>query len=194
MTGDTPAKHAPRDAAWRVHEDFERIAPPVSERTAAFWHGGADGVLRICRCAGCERWIHPPLPVCPACGGAEVRAEPVSGRATVRSWTINRYPWSPSMPPPYIVAEVELDDAPGVRMLTNIVEAATGDVHIGAPVQVAFAEIPVGAAAEPAHVYVPLFRLVGGGAPGEASGEACGGGAVERPGGTSGEGVGDDLD
>ena len=36
-----------------VTEPFERIAPPLTERTAPFWTSGADGVLRICRCGDC---------------------------------------------------------------------------------------------------------------------------------------------
>jgi hypothetical protein len=34
----------------------------------------------------------------------EVGPLPVSGRATVASYTVNRQPWIPGLPPPYVVA------------------------------------------------------------------------------------------
>jgi uncharacterized OB-fold protein len=39
---------------------------------------------------------------------------------------------------PYIVGLVELDEQPGLRMLTNIVEAAPADLEVGMAVEVTF--------------------------------------------------------
>ena len=128
---------------------MERTAPPITERTGAFWLSGADGVLRIARCQDCGRYQHPPPPTCPACRGSNLVLEPVSGRGTVHSWTINRYQWSPGMPPPYVLAEVELEEQAGLRLLTNIVGCDIEAVRIGMPVTVIF---------EPAgEAFVPVF-------------------------------------
>jgi uncharacterized OB-fold protein len=54
----------------------------------------------------------------------------------VWSFTINRYQWSPSLPPPYVIAEVELAEQPGLRLLTSVV--GCDDVTIGMPVCVRF--------------------------------------------------------
>ena len=125
----------------------ERPAPAVSPRTEAFWTGGAYGTLRITRCQACGYWLHPPLPLCPHCQSREIRAEAVSGTGIVWSYTVNRYPWSPALEPPYVVAEVELDEQPGLRLLTAIVDC--DDVTIGLPVSVRF---------EPAgDAWVPVF-------------------------------------
>jgi uncharacterized OB-fold protein len=117
---------------------MERVAPPMTDRTAEFWRAGADGVLRIARCQACGWRVHPPGPVCPRCRGAELRFEDVSGRATVHSWTVNRYQWTPGMAPPYVLAEVELVEQEGLRLLTNIVGCPAGEVRIGMPVTVVF--------------------------------------------------------
>jgi uncharacterized OB-fold protein len=39
---------------------------------------------------------------------------------------------------PYVVALVELDDQPGLRMLTNLVDVAREDVSVGMAVTVTF--------------------------------------------------------
>jgi uncharacterized protein len=117
---------------------MERVAPPMTDRTAEFWSAGADGVLRIARCQACGWRVHPPRPVCPRCRGSELRFEDVSGRGNVHSWTINRYQWTPGMEPPYVLAEVELLEQEGLRLLTNIVGCAPEEVRIGMPVTVVF--------------------------------------------------------
>ena len=127
-----------------------RLEPALTERTRGFWTSGADGLLRIFRCADCGRYQHPPKPVCPSCRGRRVDLEPVSGRGRVWAWTINRYQWQEGMPAPYVIAEVELDEQAGLKLLTNIVDCEVDDVHVGMPVEVCFE--PVGEA------HVPLFR------------------------------------
>jgi len=125
----------------------ERPAPHVSDRTEAFWSGGAVGELRILRCQACGWWLHPPMPLCPQCRGRDVVPEAASGHGTVWSFTVNRYQWHPSLEPPYVLAEVDLDEQPGLRLLTAIVDC--DDVTIGMPVHVRF---------EPAgDAWVPVF-------------------------------------
>jgi uncharacterized OB-fold protein len=135
-----------------IHEGFPRVEPFLSPRSREFWRGGADGVLRICRCGDCGRYRHPPRPVCSACRGGAMRFEEVSGRGAVWSWTVNRYAWAPDMPPPYIVALVELAEQPGLRLMTNLVECEPEEIRVDMPVQVCFART--------GDAYIPLFRPV----------------------------------
>jgi uncharacterized protein len=116
----------------------DRPVPVITERSAAFWRGGAAGELRIQRCQACRWWLHPPRPVCPRCLSRDLEAEVTSGRGTVWSFTVNRYQWAPGIEPPYVLAEVELDGQPGVRLLTSIVGCDCDDVTIGMPVRVRF--------------------------------------------------------
>ena len=124
-----------------------RTPPVLTEATAAFWTGGADGELRICRCQACGWWLHPPQPVCRRCRGRDIVSEPTSGRGTVWSFTINRYPWSAAIRPPYVLADVELEEQAGLRLLTSIVDCA--DVLIGMPVTVRFERA--------GHAWIPVF-------------------------------------
>lgn len=149
MTEQTSNEQAPPGSTLVV-EAFERVAPPLTERTAAFWTSGADGVLRIARCHDCGRYLHPPRPTCPACRGRDVGFTPVSGRAVVWSWTVNRYGWVPSMPPPYVVADVELVEQPGLRLLTNVLDCPPESMRVGLPVRVCFSKV--------GDAYIPLFR------------------------------------
>jgi uncharacterized OB-fold protein len=128
---------------------MNRPAPPLTERTAAYWRSGAEGVLSIARCQACGWYLHPPRPICPKCRGSDVRFEPVSGRGVIYSWTINRYQWSPGMPPPYVLAEVELVEQEGLRILSNIVGCPPEDVHIGMAVTVAFDKVD--------EAWIPVF-------------------------------------
>ena len=128
---------------------MERPAPPLTERTAEYWRSGADGVLRISRCHACGQYLHPPRPVCSKCRSFDVGFEPVSGKATVYSWTINRYAWNQTMTPPYVIAQVELVEQPGLLLMTNIVDCEPGDVRIGMPVKVKFVQA--------GEAYIPVF-------------------------------------
>jgi uncharacterized OB-fold protein len=129
-----------------------RVLPAPSMDSAAFWSGGAQGALMIHRCRACGRYFHPPAPVCFRCRSTEVGPEAVSGRATVATFSINRYPWHEEFPPPYVVALVELVEQPDVRLTTNIMGCDPESVHIGQEVEVAFEEWD--------DVWIPIFRPV----------------------------------
>jgi uncharacterized OB-fold protein len=88
--------------------------------------------------------------VCWSCRSTRVAPEAVSGRGVVYAYTINHYQWLPDMPPPYVVAEVELIEQEGLRLLTNIVGCAVAEVRSDMEVEVVFARND--------DVYVPLFR------------------------------------
>jgi uncharacterized OB-fold protein len=123
---------------------------PVVRRTdAAFWRGGGTGALLITRCQACRTWLHPPTPACRHCLSTAVEPEPVSGRGRVRTFTVNHQPWFPALPPPYVIAIVELDEQPGLQFLTRLVGCSPDDVHTGLRVRVSF---------EPhGDVFLPLF-------------------------------------
>lgn len=112
--------------------------PELDDSNRFFWTAGAEGVLRFLRCQDCGRYAHPPRPRCAACRGERLAPEPVSGEATVASFTINHQPWLPDMEVPFVVAIVELPEQPGLRLTTGLVACAPEDVHIGMSVRVVF--------------------------------------------------------
>lgn len=133
-----------------IDEPFARVRPKLTDANRAFWASGESGVLQITRCGACDRWLHPAAPVCPACWSNDVAPQPVCGKATVWSFTVNRFRWVPGFEPPYVVASVELAEQSGLRLTTNVVGCAVDDVHIGLAVEVVFARH--------GEVWVPLFR------------------------------------
>ncbi|MBP2369749.1 Zn-ribbon domain-containing OB-fold protein [Pseudonocardia parietis] len=131
-----------------------RLLPDPTPESEPFWTGGANGDLLVHRCRSCTRWFHPPAPVCFRCRSLDVGPEPASGRGRVAAFTINRQPWIPAYPPPYVVAMIELADEPDVRLVSNVVDVAPEDVHVGLTVDVFFEQWD--------DVWIPLFRPVGG--------------------------------
>ncbi|HEX5586156.1 MAG TPA: Zn-ribbon domain-containing OB-fold protein [Acidimicrobiia bacterium] len=125
-----------------------RILPGLDDVNRPFWTGGARGELMIQRCGGCGRFVHPPVSECPDCGG-ELRAEPVSGRGTVFTFTVNRHPFNPEVPLPYVIAIVELVEQADLRVVTNLVDCDPESVEIGMPVRVAFEDR--------GEIFVPVF-------------------------------------
>src|SRR5262245_57174778 len=107
--------------------DAPRMLPALDGINTPFWTGGRDGQLLVQRCATCDRWQHPPRANCDACGG-DVHAEPVSGRATVFSFTVNQHPFNPAVPPPYVIAIVELVEQSDLRLVTNLVDVDPDDL------------------------------------------------------------------
>jgi uncharacterized protein len=124
--------------------------PQVNDDNRDFWTGGRDGELRIVRCSDCGYYIHPPSPRCPRCLGANVAPVAVSGRGRVYSYTVNERMWAPGLDVPYVIAIVELDEQPGLRLMTNIVDCPLDEVAIDMPVTVEFRD--------QGEVYAPVFR------------------------------------
>jgi acetyl-CoA acetyltransferase/uncharacterized OB-fold protein len=130
-----------------------RPLPQLTPFNEWFWTSGADGQLRIQRCAECNEYVHPPVPICPSCRSSSWEPTPVSGRATVVGFTVNARQWLPNFEPPYVVANVALAEDPSVRLTTNIVDCDPDDVHIGQEVEVRFEQHE--------DVWIPLFAPTG---------------------------------
>jgi len=144
MSGDTTAPPA-------------RIIPELTEHNRLYWTGGADGRLHVPYCATCERWVLPPEADCPYCDSA-LGVRPVSGDGTVFTYTVNHHPFSPAVPPPYVIALVELAEQPDLRLATNIVDCEPDSVDIGMAVHVRFEEQH--SAGE--TIFFPVFAPGGG--------------------------------
>ena len=97
------------------------IPDPV---TQFYWDSAKQGKLAVQGFEGTDILQHPPSPVPEVPGGAEGKpiAVEVSGRGTLFAFTILHQPFHPGFVDavPMIIGLTELDDAPGVRILTNI--------------------------------------------------------------------------
>jgi hypothetical protein len=118
--------------------DVDRVLPELNADNELFWTSGAQGTLQLLRCVACKHWLHPAGPVCPVCLCDELRPEPVSGLATVFSYTVNHQAWVSGLSVPYAIVIVELAEQAGLRLLTNVVGCPLEDVRIGMPVRLVF--------------------------------------------------------
>lgn len=91
----------------------------------------------IQRCDRCDAVLHVPRAYCHACGGWETRWQPVSGAATLYSWTVVTHQVHPGHPAPYTVVLVKLDDC-----AANLVGSLPGtpELRPGQPMRVWFEE------------------------------------------------------
>jgi uncharacterized protein len=98
--------------------------------TQQYWAATLEHRLLVQRCTDCGHHQFYPRPFCLACGSRQVGWAEVRGSGSVYSMTTVRVRVHPQLPPPYVVALVDLDEGP--RLLTNVVgECAIGDrVHV----------------------------------------------------------------
>ncbi|MCX7863418.1 MAG: OB-fold domain-containing protein [Novosphingobium sp.] len=126
-----------------------RKLPKLTPETEAFWTGGRNGELLIQRCTQCGRYQHPPLPICSACRTETARPQAVSGKGTVRTWTVNFQPWVPGLDEPVIIAAIELDEQPELYVFSNVL-CPVNAVRSGMRVKVCFEQHE--------DVWLPLFE------------------------------------
>lgn len=122
--------------------------------TEPFWEASAERRLKIPRCGECGRFQMPPGPFCPSCQSSEQQWVEVSGRGTIFSFTLITNPPFPEAVEhlPYAPALFELDEAPGVRLVSAVVNAPLERIQIGAAVRLCWQDLPDGKA-------VPRFEL-----------------------------------
>src|SRR5205823_2319203 len=86
--------------------------------------------------------VHWPKPLCPRCGSDQLSPTQVSGRGAIFTYTIVYRAFQPGFESdlPYLLALVELDEQPGLRLIANIVGASRDALRIGMPVEVVFEE------------------------------------------------------
>jgi hypothetical protein len=113
------------------------IPPPVSLDTAAFWDAAKEHRLVLQYCGDCERFQHPPGPVCHRCRRTSLSWRDVEGRGTVYSYTWVHKAFVPVLAEklPYAVAVIELPGAENTRFVSNIVDVTPELLEIGLPVE-----------------------------------------------------------
>ncbi len=75
----------------------------------------------------------PHAPFCPHCQSQSIDWRTRSGRGTVYSCTVVERAILPGMEAhlPYVPAVVELEDAGGVRLISNVVEVEVAAISVG---------------------------------------------------------------
>lgn len=103
----------------------------------AWWSAIRDRTLTVNACGACGRNTLYPRPFCPNCWSEDVSAAPVSGRATLYTWTVvhqNAAPFDARTP--YVVAMVDLVEGP--RLMTTIEECRVDALEAGLELAIDF--------------------------------------------------------
>lgn len=123
---------------------MSEVSPPipiVSTLGQPFWDACAEGRLVVQQCAECERLRHYPQELCPSCHSKDYGWRELSGRGHIYSYTISHRAFHPAWKDrvPYAIVTIELDE--GVRMVSELMDAAADDARIGRRVEVCFRDI-----------------------------------------------------
>jgi len=122
-----------------------------------FWAGAARQELRLPRCDRCGRLCWYPRAKCRSCEGEAFTWQALSGRGTLFSWVVVTHPFLPQFAGliPFAPALVALEEDPGARLATRMVDCNLDDLQFEMPVQVAFR--PISFTGVEGEVIAPLF-------------------------------------
>ena len=131
-----------------------RPLPVPDDLTRPYWQAAWEGRLELPRCAACGRWRFPPIATCDACGSPAFAWTPVSGQGNVYSFGVIHENFIKGFDPPYVVAQIELAEQPGLCIMANILDCPPRRVAIGMAVSVTFEQVSD-------TIRLPQFRPVG---------------------------------
>jgi uncharacterized OB-fold protein len=115
----------------------------VTDRwTKPYWEAAKDERLVAPRCATCGTFRFPPTPFCPSCRSSEINWVTL-GQGTVFSYSVVRgLPGHADIV--LVPVVVQFADAPGVHVVSNVVDIPPELVAIGMPLEVQFITIAHG--------------------------------------------------
>jgi uncharacterized OB-fold protein len=129
----------------------EHVRIAVNKDTEPFWQAAKERRLVAPQCADCHTFRLPPTVFCPNCQSKQVKWVELTGQAVVYSFAVvHGFPGIPELV--LVPAVLDLPDAPGARLVSNIVDVAPADVVIGMSVRVDFSPIADG-------WLLPVFRV-----------------------------------
>jgi len=108
----------------------------IDRDNMAHYRGLMAGRLLLNRCRECGHWIYPHRPLCPQCLSWSVAATEVSGRGRLYMYTLIYQSRDPDQPliEPIQTAAIELDEQPGLRYLSRVVNCPLESLRHDMPV------------------------------------------------------------
>jgi uncharacterized protein len=133
-----------------------RLLPVPDDVSSPYWEAASHHILTAARCARCDLFTMPPDVVCPHCGSTDpgFTFTAVSGRGSVRSWTVVRQSFLSGFDEdlPFVLVDVELDEQPDLRVIGRLVDGLDASFDIGTRVTVTFEDLT-------AEIAVPAFEI-----------------------------------
>ncbi len=115
------------------------LVPEINAMTRTYFTSGA---LRFQTCNDCGAMQHPPEEICGRCQSTRFSWRSCGPEGTVVSRVVVHQAVHPMLQEavPYAVVVVDVDDAPGVNVVGNVLGVGPDQVEIGQRVRVCFEE------------------------------------------------------
>lgn len=137
---------------------YEKPIPLKTLDNHPYWDAADNHELAIQSCCDCQKAIHPPGPACPHCGSPNMEwinyGSDITGE--IYSYVITYVPMLPGFQHdlPTIIAQVSVDQVPGIQITANIINAKPEDIAIGKAVKMTWLDITEDRA-------LPQWKLIG---------------------------------
>jgi hypothetical protein len=116
------------------------LPQPITPEAKPYWDGLKEGKLMLPRCGDCKHTFFYPRVICPRCKSRAITWVQASGKGKLHSFGIGHQSFNKAfkMPPPYVLALIELDEGP--RMMSNLINVTPDPKTITCdmPVEVVF--------------------------------------------------------
>jgi uncharacterized protein len=134
--------------------ETERPIPqPITPESKPYWDGMKEGKLMLPNCQDCGKAHFYPRVFCPHCHSNNLTWVQGSGKGKLYSFEILYRPFNRAVkvPPPYVLAMVELEEGP--RMLSNLVNVEPDPkvIKCDMPVEIVFSKLTD-------DMTIPLFQ------------------------------------
>ena len=126
----------------KLVEGIPIMRPYIDLDNQGYWDAIKEHKFVLQYCTKCERFLHPPRPMCPGCRSQDtLEWKESSGKGIIYSYITFTSPKMayPAYELPYNVVLVELEEGP--RICANTHEIDPDDLEIGMPVEVMFEDL-----------------------------------------------------
>ena len=124
---------------------YQKPIPLKNQDNHPYWDAADRHELIIQKCESCHHYSHPPGPACAKCGSTDLSWDNLGSdiKGTVYSFVISYRPFLPGFQDdlPRVIAIVELEKEPAVRIIGNVLGCTPDDVKIGMPVKMIWQDI-----------------------------------------------------
>ena len=125
--------------------DYQKPIPLKNQDNHPYWDAADRHELMIQKCESCQHYSHPPGPACAKCGSTELSWENLGNEVngTVYSFIISYRPFLPGFQDdlPLVIAVVELEKVPQVKLIANVLNCNPEEVEIGMNVKMTWQDI-----------------------------------------------------
>jgi uncharacterized OB-fold protein len=118
--------------------------PAISALNKPFWDALREHRFVVPKCDDCGDYSWAPYPACRTCQSFSWQWAPVSGRATVYTFsTLYRAPGAFDAEVPLTLAFGQLEEQPRPCNVLSILRGVTEeDIYVGMPIEIGYVDIP----------------------------------------------------